>query len=70
VQLYEATHEARKRMHHGEGLIFDLRLSYCVGELPMEVLQHSTCVTHWTHGDDVNIILRKNGEDDLWCLRY
>jgi hypothetical protein len=54
----------------GEGIIFDLRLSYCVGALPMEVLQHSTCVTHWTQGDDVNIVLRKNGQDDLWCLRY
>jgi hypothetical protein len=54
----------------GEGIIFDLHLSYCVGELPTEVLQHTTCVTHWTHGDDVNVILRKNGEDDLWCLKY
>ena len=55
--------------HTGDGIMFDFRSSNCIGQMPMKQLQKAICVTHWRRDGDVFTVLRKDGEDTLWCLR-
>ncbi|KAL3857237.1 hypothetical protein ACJMK2_011929 [Sinanodonta woodiana] len=54
----------------GEGITFDFRSSDCSNFLPMDIVQKAVCIAHWSQEGNVYIVLRKSGQDDLWCLRF
>ncbi|KAH9525711.1 hypothetical protein Btru_002127 [Bulinus truncatus] len=52
----------------GEGVSFDFLSSNCLPDISMFVKQKTTCVTNWKDHKNHYVILRRDGDEDLWCL--
>ncbi|CAL1543650.1 unnamed protein product, partial [Lymnaea stagnalis] len=52
----------------GEGVSFDFISSNCLPDIKMYVKQKTMCVTHWRDQVNFYVILRRNEDDDLWCM--
>ncbi|XP_055862249.1 uncharacterized protein LOC106079932 [Biomphalaria glabrata] len=52
----------------GEGVTFDFLSSNCLPDVKMFVKQKTTCVTNWKDHKNHYVILKRDGDENLWCL--
>ncbi|GFO44250.1 hypothetical protein PoB_007075500 [Plakobranchus ocellatus] len=52
----------------GEGVVFDYITSNCLPDVRMYARQHTLCVASWTDRENHYVVLRRDEDEDLWCL--